>query len=345
MKPHFLPFLVLLTLLLAFSLTLTACQSSETSGTDSSDDTSPIETTTEAGTTTESTTETPTTDAEPDRFVSAVFCGGPLMENARPQVANSFLKAGFNTLILGLVHVQENGDIHINGDKFISDGEVVFNQTRLTYLTRTWDVLKAADSLQRIEISIGGWGCNDFQNIRTLMNRDGDGEDTVLYKNLKLLMELTGAVAVNFDDESCYDATAMAKFGKMCVNMGYKVSLCPYTNMNFWVDLRNKIGKNDVDRIYVQCYDGGAGNGNSLAIWKKAFGMDVIAGYWCKHNGNQGGTYEAKAVTLQLRQNINSITGCFYWLYDDMLSLTSPNTPADYVAAINAVKDLKKYDD
>lgn len=342
MKKRSLPLLLLLALLLVLALTVTACHDTEVpdSGTSSSDagETTPSPSTTSGNEATgETTAETsPETTKELSPIVSAVFGGGPFVTGG-PTVAKQAVDAGFNTIIIGLVHVHENGDLYLNDVPVVSKGKL-----RSQILSRTWNVFKKAETVERIELSIGGWGCTDFENIRTLIQKDGTGEDTILYRNFKVLIEATGADAIDFDDETCYDLEPMAEFGRMCVAMGCKVTLCPYMQMDFWVKLRNAIGKEHVDRIYVQCYAGGAGNLNSLSTWRRAFGMDVIAGYWCRHNGNEGGTFDAADIPTQLSRNKNYVTGCFYWLYDDMMKLDSPNSAADYVNAIAiGLKDKK----
>lgn len=287
----------------------------------------------------ETTTEPPATEAEPE-FVSAIFGGGPLV--TQRVSAQRAVEAGFDTIILWSLHIEPNGDMVFNDKKIVVDGKLT-PQVQAIY-RQVWDIYRNAKTVKRIEISIGGWGCKDFENIKDLIQKEGTGEDSTLYKNLQLVIQATGATAINYDDESCYDVSSAVAFGKMCDALGCKVALCPYTNQSFWVKVKNDLGTKIVDRIYVQCYAGGTGNINQLAAWKKAFNMDVIPGYWCLHSGNDGGTFSAEQVTEQLRKNINSITGCFFWLYDDMEKLSSPNSSADYVAAVQAAAAEKKYD-
>ena len=80
---------------------------------------------------------------------------------------------------------------------------------------------------------------------------------------LRILPEVE---AVNNDDEHCYDAESASKFHIMMHRLGYKTTLAPYTNKSFWTSLCSKIHSNRpwaVDRIMVQCYDGGAYNNPS----------------------------------------------------------------------------------
>ena len=340
-KKRFFPLFLLIALFLAASLLFSACGGQETTTAPGSSSTTPASSSKGEMTTPESTPsessapatseKTPVTE---DPWVSAIFGGGPFV-NGGIAVANKIKNTSFNTMLIWSVHVHENGDLYLNDIPVCKDGELV-NKS----ISRTWDFFHAlCPNITRYEISIGGWGCTDFENIRTLIKRDGTGSDTVLYRNFAALLEATGATAVNFDDESCYDVSYMTQFGQMCVAMGAKVTLCPYTNQSFWVNLYKAIGPEHIDRIYLQCYAGGAGN--TPSDWARAFGTDVIPGYWCLH-GSEGMTADQVAVTL--KRQIGVSEGGFLWLYDDMQGLASPNTVADYADALVEAGKLKKWD-
>lgn len=341
-KARYFPLVTMLLLLLVTTLAITACQGASDT-TDAATTTAPntsepaVTTTMTANTTTIPlvTTTTPVTTEPEPQWVSAVFGGGPFT-NGGVAAVNKIKNSSFNTLILWSVHVHENGDLYMNDIPVVKNGAIVSNA-----VTRTWNMFhQQCPNITRYELSIGGWGCTDFENIRTLINRDGTGEDTILYKNFKALIEATGADAINYDDESCYDVTPMAKFGQMCVDMGMKVSFCPYTNMSFWVDLYKAIGEENVDRIYVQCYAGGASN--APMNWARAFGKDVIPGYWCV--GGDGSSKTAAQVQTALKAAINSSEGGFMWLFDNMQTLGEPNSVADYADAIMAAGENKEWD-
>ncbi len=285
-------------------------------------------------TTTPATTAPVTTAAPEDEWVSAIFGGGPFVTGNR-QVVTAVKNSGFNTLMLWSLHIHSNGDLYLNDICVARDGKFRGNGTMKNAYK---EYLAEDSSIKRIELSIGGWGCTDFEAIRDLINRDGTGEDTILYKNLKAVIEATGATAINFDDESCYDVDSMATFAKMCIDMGMKVTFCPYTNMTFWVNLKKAINNDEaVDRIYLQCYAGGSGNKNSIATWKNALKMDIIPGYWCINTESSYDSMTAAQVADALTKAKRFSTGGFMWLYDHMQSLASPNSTADYAAAINGV--------
>lgn len=263
--------------------------------------------------------------AAADDSVSAVFGGGPFYKGGQT-VMDTLKSSGFNTVIIWSIHVNANGDLVLNDSLVCSGGSYVGDSAWATQ----WASLKTAPTtVKRIEVSVGAWGCSDFENIRDLISAQGTGSSTVLYRNFAALKAATGADAVDFDDESCYDVSSMVNFGKMCANMGYKVTLCPYTNSSFWSSVKSQLGST-VDRIYLQCYDGGAGN--DPASWSSTLGMKVIPGLWCLH-GSSGDS--ASTVQSKLTNWKSSSAGGFMWLYDDMQSLSSPNTVTDYANAIN----------
>ncbi len=291
----------------------------------------PVATTTAATTTAPVTTAPPQVEEEPDNgWVSAIFGGGPFCTGKRG--LQDVKNAGWDTIMLWSVHVYDDGTLYLNDLKVCEDGKFVGGKP----MKDGWQYLKEAPtSVKRIELSVGAWGTKDFEAISALMKRDGDGEDTILYKNFKALIDATGADAINYDDETNYNVEDAVKFGKMVERMGMKVTLCPFNAQQYWVDVYKGLGDDLCDRIYLQCYDGGAYN--NVQDWYRAFGnVKIIPGYWCLHNGGSAGD-SANQVKNKLEQNKRYITGGFMWLYDDMKHLKTPNTTADYVKAIESV--------
>ena len=312
----------LLCMAMAAMFCLTACNGSD-----------PVTTTTAApDTTTAVTTATPAPEKKPeDEWVSAIFGGGPFYVSERGMKAVK--ESGFNTIMLWSVHVYEDGTLYLNDIKVAENGKYVGTAA----VSEAWKNLKKEPTnITRIELSVGAWGTPDFERIAALMERDGTGEDTILYRNFKALVDACGADAINYDDESSYDPSVAIKFGRMVESMGLKVTLCPFTSMDYWVSVYNGLGGSQlVDRIYLQCYDGGAYN--NVADWYRAFGnTKIIPGYWCLHYGGSAGDTAA-----QVNSKLNSVKqyceGGFMWLYDDMKTLTTPNATQDYSEAINSV--------
>ena len=340
MKHRYLPLLALLTLLFTFTLVFSSCSSPETTiPTDDTTTSTAPETTTTAAVTT---TEAPTTD---DPWVSAVFGGGPFVKGYRATV-NKIKDSGFNTYIIWSVHLDEKtGDLIINDVPVVKNGKFIGN----TGVQKTWQLIhEECPNITRIELSIDAWGTGDFTKIKKFIEMDpakggGTGEDSILYKNFKALIEAAGADAINYDDESCYDLKTGVEFGKMCEKLGVKVTLCPYTNQNYWVNLYKALGPELCDRIYLQCYAGGAGNKNNIKQWAEAFGTDIIPGYWCNNTESPADSMSAEKVAFNLSRNVNYVRGGFMWLFDHMESLQSPNSVKDYGSAIASVKEKKEW--
>lgn len=294
--------------------------------------TTTAETTTAATTTTAPvTTAAPKPETKPENeWVSAIFGGGPFVSQKRG--LEKVKKSGFNTMMIWSVHVYEDGTLYLNDIKVAEDGKFVGGQKVL----EGWAYLKEEPTnIKRIELSVGAWGTPDFERIADLMKRDGTGEDTILYRNFKALADACGADAINYDDESNYDATVGIEFGRMVEQMGLKVTLCPYADVTYWKAVYDGLGAELVDRIYLQCYDGGAGN--NVADWYRAFGnVKIIPGYWCLHYGGTAGD-TVKQVKSKLTNVKKYCAGGFMWLYDDMQNLSSPNAVSDYAEAINSV--------
>ncbi len=270
------------------------------------------------------------------RASSAVFGGGPFYSGGAG-VMNTLRSSGFTTIILWCIHVDATtGNLILNDQLVVVNGAYVGNAAWPGQLA----TLKVAPtSVNRIEVSVGSWGVNDFQSVQILMNAQGTNTGSILYRNFQALRIATGADAVDFDDETLYDVATTVKFGQMLSSIGYRVTLCPYMNPGFWQSVYAQLGSK-VDAVYLQCYAGGAGN--DPATWNGYFaGLKVIPGLWCSHgtgcaDGNNPGSVAGQMLAWK---NSADVAGGFMWLYDDMLSCASQGTPAAYAAAINQSVD------
>lgn len=145
------------------------------------------------------------------RADSAIYGGGPFYSGGTT-VIDDLRASGFTTVMLWSVHVQSNGDLYLNDKLIVSNGGYVGDSGWPSRLTR---LRTAPTSVTRIELSVGSAGATDFENIKALINSQGTGSDSILYRNFQALKNATGANAVNFDDESAYDLASATAFGKM----------------------------------------------------------------------------------------------------------------------------------
>lgn len=209
--------------------------------------------------------------AQPEiKTVSGVYVGGHIRRE-RPKTITNLRNSGFTYALLFNVHVDPDGTLKTDGETICQDGKYVFQKPQPNYQQDIKDLKTPPTSIQRIEIVIGGWGNDSYDNIKNLINKNGTGSTTMLYKNFKALKEAVPEIdAVNNDDEHCYDVETGAKFHIMMYDLGYKTTLAPYTYKSYWQNLCTKIRASRskaVDRVMVQCYDGGAGNVNQVGTW------------------------------------------------------------------------------
>lgn len=190
---------------------------------------------------------------------------------------NGLRASGFTTMILFTMTVQTNGDFTYNEGVLICSNGVYVGPSNWGTLLNQCRV--APTTINRIEMSIAGWGDPSWTNIKNLIAANGTNTSTVLYRNLAALKAALGIDAICNDDESAYDSASTIQFGKMCASVGLKSTLCPYTNPGYWQAVYNGLGSNNCDAVYLQCYDGGGGN--NPATWNSYFpGLKVIPGYW-----------------------------------------------------------------
>ena len=242
-----------------------------------------------------------------------IFCNGGMGNVGGLTLSQiSGLRAsGMNTMVIFNMDVATNGDF-ISGGTICSNGVYVGPSNWGSLLNQC---RAQPSSVARIEICIGGWTDPSWTNIKNLIAVNGTNVSTVLYQNLLALKNALGIDAIDNDDEGAYDAPSTIKFGQMCASVGLKSTLCPYTNPGYWQAVKTGLGTN-CDQVYLQCYDGGAGN--NPATWNTYFGgLKVVTGYW---DWERDTTFLTK---MQAGQSAGS-TGGFYWP-----SCTGCNPPAD----------------
>ena len=189
-----------------------------------------------------------------DKTVSGVYVGGHIRRE-RPGTITKLKESGFTYAILFNVHVDPDGTLKTDGETICKDGKYVFQQTQPHYVEDVRVLKTAPTGISRLEICIGGWGNDSYVNIKNLVKREGTGENSILYRNFKALMEtVPGIDAVNNDDEHSYDVTTATKFHVMMYDLGYKTTLAPYTNKSFWTSLAQNINRQRpgaVDRVMI----------------------------------------------------------------------------------------------
>lgn len=258
---------------------------------------------------------------------SAVYGGGPFYNSASAHITE-IENSGFEEAVVWNIAVNTGGDLNFNYEFLLcSNGAYVGNSTHADF-PANMAVLKQG-GVKRLTFSVGSSNTGVFQAIQSLVNSQGTGSTSVLYRNFQALKTAVPSVdAIDFDDENCYDQSSMVKFAVMLGNLGYKVSLCPYTNSSFWINVAAQVNSQrpgTVDRVHLQCYSGGGGNSPN-SVWN--FGaVPVHPGLWDQNYTPSG--VQSKMATWRSQYQI---TGGFMWLYDDFVG---NGLAAQYASAIN----------
>jgi hypothetical protein len=244
--------------------------------------------------------------------VSGVYVGGHIRRQ-RPNTVTKLRDSGFTYVILFNVDVQSDGTLKTDGETICQNGEYVFQKTQPHYVEDVIALKTPPTSINRLEICIGGWGNQSYVNIKNLIQQHGTGKNTMLYRNFKALLEaVPGIDAVNNDDEHGYDVATAVKFHVMMADLGLKTTLAPYTNRNFWTQLATQVNSQrpgTVDRVMIQCYDGGAGNNPSN--WNFP-GIERHAG-----RTNYQTSMDESIQQMATWQKNGAATGAFVWVYND----------------------------
>lgn len=237
-----------------------------------------------------------------------------LFKDVMKSNTTSLTSSGFNTLVMFNLGILDNGDImYYSNTAGSTDALVASNGTYVggAVLANKMLSFKTGTGINRVEISMNS------QHVLDLMKSPGPSTSTPLYRNFEILKAAWSLDAVNNDDESIYDIASTVQFAKMLGTMGYKYTIAPYTNSAFWVSLKTQLNQGLaiplLDRVYLQCYDGGAGN--SPKTWQNSLGMNVVPLVWVTNDSKPSdGTTVAQAQSKFASWNAQSVlAGGGYW--------------------------------
>lgn len=239
--------------------------------------------------------------------------------------------SGFDTVLLFRIGILPNADLvyySTGSDGNPVDWPVVTNGSYVggQALTDKIISLKTAPTLiERVEVSLVSHDTT-FQVIRDRIAADGTGASTPLYRAFDVLKQTWELDAFNNDDESVYHVPSTVDFAQMLGLMGYKYSTAPYTNMNFWADVQNRINAavpGLLDRHYLQVYDGGAAN--NPGTWQTRLGMKIVPLLWVNNDYKPDhGNTPAQAQTRFDNWNSQyNLAGGGYWNDYDIEKLNS----------------------
>lgn len=276
--------------------------------------------------------------------ISALFAGGRIYQKInrtkgekdtqQKSPLEEIKTSGFTTLILFTIHIQDNGDLMLNNDfPLVSNGVYIGDQTHPNFRAHMLDLLTDENStIKRLEISLSAAGSGTFNHIRDRLNAgEGTGETSLLYQNFKALREALPMVyAISFDDESTYDAATATDFAVMLGEIGFKITLCPYTKKAFWSALEHDTNARlpgTVEAVYLQCYDGGSSNSPChvsfpqsifMTGWEGNHTAPIYPGLW---GGREKNADQIRDQFVNWR-NECGIKGGFVWIYNDLPART-----------------------
>lgn len=249
-------------------------------------------------------------------------------------------QSGLTTLVLFTIHINKDGSMNFN------DTPIINNQGEYIGPAEWPENVKAhregVSSINRIEICLGAWGSPSYENISSLMAEYGQSPDNPLFKGWQTLKELTGADAINHDDEKTFDVESTTEFILMTEKLGFGHTFVPYNNLDeFWKPLFDRVEAESpglIDRVYVQCYDGGAPNLYFINRWNVFGDMKVSMGLWAQR---PDGSKDAPDVFYKkIKKNARFVDGGFIWEYNEMLNNPDGYKVAEYSEAIsNALKE------
>jgi len=258
---------------------------------------------------------------------TGIFGGGPFYINATNNIAE-IENSGFTEAIIWNIEVKTNGDLNFNGEfPLVSNGVYIGGQTHPDFAGNM--ALLKQGTIQRVTFSIGSSNVGDWQDVKALVNSQGTGMDSILYKNFAALKAAIPALdALDFDDENSFDSASTIAFGVMLGQLGYKVNPDAFNNNSYWQNVVAQINSQlpgTVDGVHLQAYAGGSGN-NPCVGWD--FGsVPVWPGLW--------DLFDTPAQVQSIMSGWNNqcgINGGFMWLYDDFVG---NGLAAQYASAIN----------
>ncbi len=268
--------------------------------------------------------------AAPAGYVG-ILGGGPVYKHI-PKNITELKKSGFNELIVWSVEVNSSGDLNLNGEfPLTSDGTYIGNNTYPDFPADLATI--KSGKVTRITLSIGSSNYGDWEDIKALVDSQGTGKKSILYKDFAAIKAALPIDAIDFDDENSYDSESMTKFAVMLGNLGFHVTMNPYTNNSYWISVVSAINTDlpgTVDGIHLQTFAGGEGN-NPCSGWD--FGkVPVFPGISDQTSAPPYLTPAATETQMASWNKQCGITGGWVWIFDQ---IAGTKQVKQYAKAIN----------
>lgn len=257
-----------------------------------------------------------------------IYAGGPVYkEERRAGTLAELINSRYTEVIVWSVHVDPDGTLDLNKEFPIArDGAYVGNAQHPSF-PGDLDRLRAGGR-RRITLGIGAAGSPAFNNIRDLLQKEGAGTKSILWRNFTALRKtLTAVETIDLNDEVTYDETSLTRFSVMLADLGFKVSLCPYKNPAVWQSVARAVNNQRpgaIQAVNLQCY--GGGRGNIPAQWSFP-GIPVYPGVWSEGTDARGRHVGEETTDSATRRYADwkksgQAPGGFVWLYDEIQGKT-----------------------
>ncbi|MCH8617517.1 glycosyl hydrolase family 18 protein [Undibacterium sp. TS12] len=256
-------------------------------------------------------------------------------------------ESGFTTVIIWALHVNQQGNLQFADDPVVRDGVL---SSQYLYMGNWINKLKSSGSVNRVLISLGGWGVGDFSNMTHLLKTtQGKHELTQNFQAMVTALPIDG---FDFDMEEWDNpgitnkeyVNTIATLTSMLSGMGggMTITYCPYNHQAHWLTALEQVyakanGRQLVSAYNLQCYAGGTGNepsawAETLQSAKTTTGISapaafIIPGFGCYNAADSSGLCPSDVQTTfaQLANSTPGITGGFIWNSGNIFSSENSN--------------------
>ena len=246
-----------------------------------------------------------------------ILGGGPIYQRNLTNV-KELKRAGFTELLVWSVEVKANGDLNLNGEfPIVTNGKYVGAATWPKFAHDLRSI--KSGKVTRITFSIGSSNFGDFQNLKSLVDSQGTGKKSILYKDFAALAAALPVDAIDLDDENSYDSESTIRFALMLGGLGYHVTMNPYTNNSYWTSVVSQINTQMpglVDAIHLQTFAGGSGN-NPCSGWDFG-GVPVYPGLSDQPSAPPYSSPTQAESRLASWHNQCGINGGWLWIFDQI---------------------------
>ena len=264
---------------------------------------------------------------------TGILGGGPIYTQSPPNI-KELVKSGFNELIIWSVEVNSVGDLNLNGGFPLTSNGKYIGKDSYPNFAKDLKKIKAGTSM-RITLSIGSSNYGDWEDIKALVNAQGTGPNSILYKDFAALIKALPVDAIDYDDENGYDAPSTLAFSTMLGKLGYHVTMDPYTRATYWTSVVSQINQATpglVDGIHLQTYAGGEGNTPCASEWN--FGtVPVFPGISDQTSAPPYLTPAETKTRMETWHKECGITGGWVWILDQIVGTKQVR---EYATAINS---------